>query len=140
MRCGDPAIAEVGATWNPLTSENGWFSSPDNCAVDPQGRLWISTDGNDDTGAADGLWAIETDGPRRGTGQHFFRAPIGAELCGPRFTPGGDTLFVAVQHPGDGEDASFETPTTRWPDFKPGMPPRPSVMVITRTDGGPIGG
>jgi secreted PhoX family phosphatase len=140
VRCGDPAIAEVGATWNPFTTENGWLASPDNCAIDAQGRLWVSTDGNDDTGAADGLWAVETDGKRRGTGRHFFRVPIGAELCGPRFTPDGETLFLAVQHPGDGEGASFESPTTRWPDFSDTTPPRPSVMVITRMDGGVIGG
>ena len=140
VRCGDPSIAEVGATWNPFTSENGWLASPDNCAIDAKGRLWVSTDGNDDTGAADGLWAIETDGKRRGSGRHFFRAPVGAELCGPRFTPDGETLFVAVQHPGDGEGASFSSPTTRWPDFTDASPPRPSVMVITRMDGGAIGG
>jgi len=140
VKCGDPGAAEVGAVWNPLTSENGWFASPDNCAIDASGRLWVSTDGNDDTGAADGLWALETDGPRRGTGRHFFRVPVGAELCGPRFTSDGETLFVAVQHPGDGDGASYEAPTTRWPDFGEASPPRPSVMVITREGGGPIGG
>jgi uncharacterized protein len=143
VRCGDPANPMVGATWNPATSSNGWLGSPDNCALDPSGRLWIATDGNDNTGSADGLWAIETDGPGRATGRAFFRCPVGAELCGPRFTTGGDTLFVAVQHPGDSTDsspASFEKPTTRWPDFKPDMPPRPSIVAIRREDGGPIGG
>lgn len=140
VRCGDPDNEGVGASWNPLTSENGWFGSPDNCAVDPDGRLWVSTDGNSRTGAADGLWAMETDGERRGTGKAFFRAPIGAELCGPKFNPDGTTVFVAVQHPGDGEGTSFEAPSTRWPDFADGLPPRPSVMAIRRTDGGKIGG
>jgi uncharacterized protein len=141
VRCGDPSDAAVGASWNPATSENGWFGSPDNCAVDPNGRLWVSTDGNDDTGSADGLWAVSTDGPERGTGKAFFRCPVGAELCGPRFSPSGESLFVAVQHPGDGPDprgSSFENPSTRWPDFKDGMPPRPSVVVISKIGGGVI--
>jgi uncharacterized protein len=139
VRCGDPAQPEFGAVWNPLTSENGWFGSPDNCAVDPSGRLWVSTDGNEKTGAADGLWAMETTGERRGTGRAFFRCPVGAELCGPKFTPDGRALFVAVQHPGDGDGATFENPTTRWPDFSDANPPRPAVTVLRRRDGGVIG-
>ena len=140
IKCGDPAKPEFGAAWNPLTSDNGWFGSPDNCAVDPSGRLWVATDGNPATGAADGLWAVETDGARRGTGRAFFRAPVGAEVCGPRFDADGTTLFLAVQHPGDGRGATFEAPTTRWPDFNDETPPRPAVVAVRRRDGGPIGG
>ncbi len=139
VRCGDPADPQAGAAWNPLTTDNGWFGSPDNCAVDPHGRLWVATDGNEGTGANDGLWAISTEGAKRGTGRAFFRAPNGAEVCGPRFTPDGKSLFLAVQHPGDGEGASFETPTTRWPDFDEKTPPRPSVVAIRRKDGGDVG-
>ena len=139
VRCGDPNVAEIGATWNPLTSDDGWFGSPDNCAVDPSGRLWVATDGNEATGASDGIWAMETEGERRGTSKAFFRAPIGAEVCGPRFTEDGETLFVAVQHPGDGDGATFEAPTTRWPDFKEDTPPRPTVIAIRKIGGGPIG-
>jgi secreted PhoX family phosphatase len=140
VRCGNPAAPEDDATWNAATSENGWFGSPDNCAIDPSGRLWVATDGNETTGAADGLWALETDGERRGTGRAFFRAPVGAELCGPRFCPDGRSLFLAVQHPGDAGAATFEDPATRWPDFAEGQPPRPSVVVVTRDDGGVVGG
>lgn len=139
VRCGDPSVAEIGATWNPLTSDQGWYGSPDNCAMDPMGRLWVSTDGNEGTGAADGVWAMQTEGEGRGTGKAFFRAPTGAEVCGPRFTDDGATLFVAVQHPGDGDGATFEKPSTRWPDFAEGVPPRPSVLAIRKSDGGPIG-
>ncbi len=138
--CGDPADPAVGATWNAATSANGWFGSPDNCAVDPAGRLWVATDGNPATGAADGIWALETEGPLRGTGQAFLRAPVGAEVCGPRFAPDGATLFASIQHPGDGARATFEAPTTRWPDFDPAMPPRPSVVAVRRRDGGRVGG
>ena len=139
VKCGDPAVAEIGATWNPMTSPNGWFAAPDNCAVDPSGGLWVATDGNERTGAADGLWAMETDGPARGTGRAFFRVPVGAELCGPRFTDDGQTLFLSVQHPGDADGASFENPATRWPDFEAGQPPRPAVMAIQRKEGGAVG-
>jgi len=119
-------------------------------AVDAQGRLWISTDQGEPwpTGRADGLYALETEGARRSTGKLFFRAPVGAELCGPCFTPDQETVFVAVQHPGtDGTDrfkgferaSTFADPATRWPDFDPNMPPRPSLLAITKIGGGRIG-
>ena len=44
VRCGDPTIAQIGALWNPETSESGWFVCPDNSAIDAQGRLWVATD------------------------------------------------------------------------------------------------
>ena len=144
LRCGDPSVAAIGATFSSETTRNGWFGMPDNCAFDGSGRLWISTDGNDarTTGRNDGLWAVETEGERRGTAHHFFRCPVGAELCGPFFTPDDETLFLAVQHPGEAENrknASYDKPATRWPDFKDDMPPRPSVIAITKRGGGRIG-
>ena len=147
--CGDP-VEDASAMWGKATSRNGWFVAPDNCAVDPKGRLWVSTDGNKAGGSNrnDGLWAMETEGELRGSSFNFFRCPIGAEMCGPKFTPDGKTLFLAVQHPGDagvknwepfGRASTFDDPATRWPDFQEGMPPRPSVVVVTREDGGEIG-
>jgi secreted PhoX family phosphatase len=147
VKCGDPSIAAVGASFNPATTKDGWFGMPDNVAVDHQGRLWIATDGNSGskTGRTDGVWALETEGEVRATGKLFFRCPAGAELCGPCFTPDDETLFVAVQHPGEADEedpkaqpATFENPATRWPDFKPDMPPRPSVIAITKRGGGKI--
>ncbi|MBK1645717.1 dTDP-glucose 4,6-dehydratase [Thiocapsa imhoffii] len=153
VQAGDPQDPNVAAQWHPATSANGWFACPDNCAIDPAGGLWIATDQGRGwataSGGADGLWALETAGPGRGIGRMFFRVPVGAELCGPCFTPDGRSLFLAVQHPGtDGtldypgfeRLSTFADPATRWPDFDPNMPPRPSVLVITKEDGGPIGG
>jgi secreted PhoX family phosphatase len=151
VRAGNPTEPGTAAEWNPATGDSGWFACPDNCAIDPSGRLWVTTDQGrnwkETSGTADGVWALETEGAGRGTGRMFFRVPVGAEMCGPRFTPDGRTLFVAVQHPAtDGtvdfpgfeRTSTFEDPATRWPDFKPDMPPRPSVVVITKNDGGAI--
>ena len=150
VKCGDPTIEEVGAQWNPETSENGWFGSPDNCVIDADGRLWISTDQGSNwgkTGKSDGLYGLETEGALRGHSKLFFRCPVGGELCGPYFTEDAETLFLAVQHPGtDGtkdfkgfeRNSTFEDPATRWPDFDPAMPPRPSVVVVTKQGGGKI--
>ncbi|MFN4337718.1 PhoX family protein [Parvibaculum sp.] len=153
VKCGDPSDPAIGAAWNPETGENGWFACPDNVAVDAKGRLWVATDQGSGwaaaSGTADGLYALATAGGKRGTARQIFRTPVGAELCGPCFTPDGTTLFVAVQHPAvDGaknykgfERAStFDDPATRWPDFDPAMPPRPSIVVITAKNGGPVGG
>jgi hypothetical protein len=148
VRCGDPSVAAVGATFNANTSKDGWFGMPDNCAIDADGRLWVATDGNQPsrTGRNDGLWAMETEGQARATSKLFYKCPAGAELCGPEFTPDGETLFVANQHPGEADEddpnappSSFENPASRWPDFRPDMPPRPSIVVITRQGGGKIG-
>ncbi|HEY7669128.1 MAG TPA: PhoX family phosphatase [Hyphomicrobium sp.] len=148
VKCGPKSGA--GASWHAETSESGWFASPDNCAVDTEGRLWVATDQGDEwplTKRADGLYAVET-GNKRGKSKLFFRCPVGAELCGPAFTPDGETLFVAVQHPGTdgtkayerfGRASTFEDPATRWPDFDERMPPRPSVLAIRRRGGGKIG-
>ncbi|MQW88450.1 PhoX family protein [Sinorhizobium saheli] len=141
LKCGDPSVADVGASFSTETTKNGWFGMPDNCAIDADGRLWVSTDGNNekDTGRTDGVWAVETEGEGRGTSKLFFRVPVGAEMCGPSFNPTADTFFLAVQHPGDAGLATYEKPATRWPDFKDDMPVRPAVVAVTRQGGGKIG-
>ena len=138
IMAGNPHNKKEGAKYNKNTSDQGWLSCPDNCAFDAQGRIWIATDGAPKTSnVADAVYVSETVGPNRALTKQFFRAPVGAEICGPAFTPDCETLFLAIQHPGDG--STFDKPSTRWPDFMAKTPPRPTVVAITRTEGGLIG-
>jgi secreted PhoX family phosphatase len=136
---GNPRNPADQASYHAAVSDNGWLTCPDNIAFDPQGRMWIATDGAPKFGFADGAFACETVGPNRALTKQFYRTPIGAELCGPEFNPDGTAFFAAVQHPGDTEGSTFDAPATRWPDFQPGMPPRPSLQVIVKNGGGAVG-
>jgi len=136
---GKPGV-DAGASYHRATSADGWFSCPDNLAFDRQGRMFIATDGaTEAAGVADGLYLTDTTGVGRALTRLFFQAPAGAEVTGPALTPDNQTLFLSVQHPGQDPASSFDSPSTRWPDFQPGIPPRPSVVAITRTGGGVIG-
>lgn len=132
LLAGNP-IANDDAMYPNGVSEDGWLSCPDNMTFDNQGNIWIATDGMPETvGMADGLYVAACEGEVKARPRHFFNAPKGAEVCGPYFTPNNTTLFLSVQHPGDDDKASFANPSTRWPDFDPAMPPRPSVIAITK--------
>jgi hypothetical protein len=136
---GKPGI-DPGTQYHRATSTDGWLSCPDNCAFDSKGRIWIATDGAPEAaGVADGLYAADTTGRGRGLTRLFYQAPTGAEVCGPLFTSDDSTVFLAIQHPGEDPGSTFEQPSTRWPDFQAGMPPRPSVIAIVRKGGGAIG-
>jgi uncharacterized protein len=136
---GDPKKPEQKAKYG-AGVEHGFFACPDNFAFDPKGRLWIVTDGQDDAfGVCDSAYACDTTGPGRGVTKLFFNAPRGAEICGPAFTPDGKTLFLAIQHPAEERGSTVDKPSTRWPDFQANMPPRPSIVAVTKTDGGEIG-
>ncbi len=143
LLAGDPSRPEQGARYHPETPVYGsWLTCPDNCAFDAKGRLWISTDQGSAqrrNGVPDGMYAMDVDGPGRALPKFFYAVPRDAEMCGPAFTPDDTTLFVAVQHPGENRESTFDAPSTRWPDFDPHMPPRPAVVAIMRTDGKPIG-
>src|SRR5690606_28394967 len=78
---------QVETSYHPQISANGWLSCPDNCAFDNLGNIWIATDGAPGRGIADGLWAAEVSGPNRALTKRFVRTPVGAEMCGPFFTP-----------------------------------------------------
>jgi hypothetical protein len=139
IACGDPRVADHRASYQGHPGP-GWLAAPDNIAFDPAGRLWIATDGQDETiDANDGLYAVATGGSERGAVRQFLSGPVGCEVCGPAFTPDGTTLFVAIQHPGEVKGSTFAHPASRWPDERADMPPRPAVVAVRRAGGGVIG-
>lgn len=110
--------------------------SPDNLGFDSQGNLWIVTDGAQPRDTNDGCFACPTTGPERGYLRQFMSGPIGAEVCGCEFTPDDRTLFISIQHPGEG--GTLKEPKSHWPDGGTSQP-RPSVIAIRREDGGVVG-
>ena len=74
--------------------------------------------------------------------RRFLVGPKECEITGLAETPDGKALFINVQHPGEdtaptlGNPASFGS---HWPDGGNARP-RSATIVITRNDGGQIGG
>ncbi|WP_306366173.1 PhoX family phosphatase [Nocardiopsis sp. CC223A] len=111
------------------------ISAPDNITFDKDGNLWISTDGQPGAlGINDGLHVMPVEGRFRGELKTFATVPVRAEACGPLISQDNKTVFLAPQHPGD--NGTFESPTSVWPD---GDFPRPSVVCIWHKGGRDIG-
>ncbi|QXW00525.1 MULTISPECIES: PhoX family protein [Rhodococcus] len=132
--CGDPATADTyfGGFDKSKVSP---ISCPDNLAFDPHGNLWISTDGNA-LKSNDGLFSVVLEGENRGETKQFLTVPVGAETCGPIVDE--KRVIVCVQHPGETDDASIESPASHWPDGGASQP-RPSVVAAWKKDGSRIG-
>lgn len=155
----DDAAADVNLSG--LTAVND-FSSPDGLYFDPRGLLWIQTDDNaytDETNCmmlaavpgkvGDGGKVTAAGGTETRVGakatpdsvRRFLVGPKDCEITGIAITPDGRTMFCNIQHPG--EDSKLDALSSHWPDSQtnPGSTKRPrsATMVITRTDGGPIG-
>lgn len=143
LLCGDPS--DESTYFADFDKEQvSAISCPDNVAFDNSGNLWIATDGMpgtlglDDEGEGgyhDGFFACPVAGEERGFVRQFFSSVAGSEVCGPEFTPDNTTLFLAIQHPGDG--GTWDEPVSTWPDSA--VPPRPSLVTIVADDGSPIG-
>jgi secreted PhoX family phosphatase len=133
--CGDPAAQETyfGGFDKAKVSP---ISCPDNVAFDGSGNLWISTDGNV-LGSNDGIFTVPVAGPNRGQVKQFLSVPFAAEACGPLVSDDDKTAFVAVQHPGETDDATFEKPTSTWPHTD--KFPRPAIACVWRRDGARVG-
>jgi uncharacterized protein len=111
------------------------FGSPDGIWSDPDGRVWIQTDGTQPLGANDQMLAANpyrTDSNGTPELRRFLTGVRGCEVTGVVTTPDQRTMFVNIQHPGDG------APST-WPGVDGITTPRSSTVVITKDDGGVVG-
>ncbi|MFJ2621572.1 PhoX family protein [Glutamicibacter sp. NPDC087344] len=123
------------------------ISCPDNLAFDSAGNLWISTDGAPSTiGYSDALHKVTLSGKNRGRVEQFLAVPTGAETCGPVIHDKDGSVFVSVQHPGEG--GTFDQPASLFPDFvknagkaKKGQfyGPRPTVVQVFKEQKGSKG-
>ncbi|MBK7470082.1 MAG: PhoX family phosphatase [Betaproteobacteria bacterium] len=152
-----------------LTAAND-FSSPDGLWFANSGLLWIQTDDGAYTDVTNCmlLAAIpgkvgdggrrtitNTDGaatkavdtyvgapPGETNLRRFLVGPKECEITGLAETPDGKALFVNIQHPGEDTAPNFANPAGfggHWPDGGNNRP-RSATIVITRTDGGEVGG
>lgn len=99
-------------------------NSPDGLWFDSEGRLWIQTDGAD--GEPWGNNQMLAADPNTKEVRRFLVGPVGCEVTGVINTPDNRTMFVGIQHP-----------ETTWPT---GGRPRSSTVIVTKNDGGKIGG
>ncbi len=152
------------------------FSSPDGIAFSPStGICWIQTDdgaytdvtncmmlaaipGKVGDGAKKTLAHKKADGstlnvdtyvgkePTTDTLKRFLVGPKDCEITGLCESPDGKSLFINIQHPGEGtkmaDIADTSKYTSQWPanaGYGAGKRPRSATIVITKNDGGRIG-
>ncbi len=108
------------------------FSDPDGLWVDPDGRVFIQTDGGQKDGLNNQLLVTDATGSKI---SRLFIGVTGDEITGITVTPNRRTMFVNIQHPGNGDPA-----VTNFPAPQDGVTvPRDCTIVITRKNGGIIG-
>jgi uncharacterized protein len=123
-----------GVDGSSIDAEDG-FGSPDGLWSDPDGRLWIQTDGTQPDGANNQMLAADPgslDATGRPEIRRFLTGVIGSECTGVISTPDQRTLFTNIQHPG-------ERGGSTWPQDDGLATPRSATVVVTKDDGGIIG-
>lgn len=152
-----------------LTAAND-FSSPDGLWFAKNGLLWIQTDDGAYTDTTNCMMLAAVpgkvgDGAKKtvtnsdgGTSKavdtyvgaslgeanlrRFLVGPKECEITGIAETPDGKVLFVNIQHPGEDTAPDFANPAafgSHWPDGGNARP-RSATIVITKDDGGQVGG
>jgi hypothetical protein len=177
---------ETSITGGEPSQGGAGMANPDNLLIDRTGNIWMVTDMStnkhnsevpsrlDETGQPldsskmigifgnNSLWYMPTREDWAGVPLLFAIGPMECETTGPCFDTTEETLFLAVQHPGEmngtrrngaietrqfvltaTDGTEFEQTRTvpigsNWPSQQDGVAPRPSVVAIYRTAGGAI--
>jgi secreted PhoX family phosphatase len=110
------------------------FGSPDGIWADRDGRIFIQTDGTQPGRNNDQMLVADS---KTKEVKRLFTGVAGCEVTGVAITPDRKTMFVNLQHPGDGDPKVTNFPAK----FTGAAGPRPRdcTIVITRKDGGIIG-
>ena len=156
---GNPSLDGAKKGSSSIDASNT-FNSPDGIQVDPEGRLWIQTDGSfsntgDYVNQGNNQMLVADIATKKIT--RFLVGPAGCEVTGVCWTPDGRTMFVNIQHPGevgshpnapkdlkgfasmDEFIANNPTAFSKWPDGPNAGRPRSATVVIRKNDGGVIG-
>jgi len=168
---------EMLATGGEVNSGGMGFANPDNLLLDKGGNVWMVTDTStsklnnavknrtDDEGKTanisglfgnNTIWYIPTSGEDAGKAFLFGIGPMECETTGPCFTPDEQTMFLAIQHPGEANGTRLnqasetreylvysttgeEFTQTRkvpigsnWPEKNPNAAPKPAVIYVTK--------
>ena len=108
------------------------FSDPDGLWADPDGRLFIATDGDQEDGLNNQLLVADT---ATGELRRLLTGVPDDEITGIAVTPDRRTLFINIQHPGKGNPKR-----TNFPARRDGATiPRDATLAIRRKDGGIVG-
>ena len=110
------------------------FGSPDGIWADPDGRIFILTDGAQPGRNNDQMLVADS---KTKEVKRIFTGVAGCEVTGVAVTPNRKTMFVNLQHPGDGDPKVTNFPAAF--SGAAGPVPRDCTIVITRKDGGIIG-
>jgi secreted PhoX family phosphatase len=108
------------------------FSDPDGLMADPDGRLFILTDGGQKNNLNNQVLVADI---KTGELRRLFTGVTGDEITGITMTPDRRTMFINTQHPGKGDPTKTNFPAA----FDGVTVPRDSTIVITRKNGAIIG-
>lgn len=163
-------ISGLDATNDFSSCDGLWFGRPSNASGLVKPLMWVQTDDGAYTdvtncmmlvsqpgtvgdgganadktitntiGAATGTQSTKVGAAPGGNLRRFLVGPKECEITGIDSTPDGRTVFVNIQHPGEGGTAA--APTSNWPNSQGGTAsgrPRSATIAITKDDGGVVG-